>query len=581
MESNQPAFNDEQAKSLGRKTQHLHNLLKNQREELRRKGMDLPPGTMKSVEQIIQDLTNIPARILEQYNELERLRNLANTTSIVNSSLDLDETLTSVLDTVLQMTNAERGYIMLRNDDTDKMEIRVARGMQQQDLDVEQIIVSDTIVDEVMTTGNPIVTTNAQQDERFARQQSVVGYNLRSILCVPLIIKGTVEGVVYADNRIQAGLFGNKELQLLVAVANQSALAIENAKLFEQARTTLEQITEFKTLQDNILSSIISGVITTDANNSITTYNPGAEVILGHRSEEATGTPLSQALPVLYPHIKDVLPTIQQQDEAVTLEIQKASPNSEAQQNLNLRLSPLKDANNGTQGIALVIDDLTEQKRRDAMLQAVRRYLPPVMVDNIQSIDNLALGGERREVTAIFVEVLPQAAFQDENRADEIMDLLNLYLTVGTDVIHRRAGLIDKYMGSEIMGLFNTQLNPSSDHAFSAVLAAIDIVKEFNDLYHESLQDPYFRMGIHTGIATMGNVGGTHRREFTAIGDTINLAKRLEENADPKQIIISKDTYDQCVTELNQLSNVSVTPQDNILVKGRSQLTQIFEIKLV
>ena len=97
--------------------------------------------------------------------------------------------------------------------------------------------------------------------------------NLRSILCVPLKVKNDLIGVVYADNRIRTGIFTETERDLLVAFANQAAVAIENARLFTSLRQTLEEVTGLKNLMDNVFYSMASGVITTDIQNQIMLCN--------------------------------------------------------------------------------------------------------------------------------------------------------------------------------------------------------------------------------------------------------------------------------------------------------------------
>lgn len=572
-----------ETQTLQRMVEEVLLRLQQQRDQLRPKGMDVPKGVIHQVELIRSSLEEIGPLILEQYNELERLRALAKTTSVVNSTLDLDGVLGVVMETVLQLLGAERGYIMLRNPHDDQLEVRIVRGISEHDDGQEALSFSQTIVEEVVQTGAPIMTTNAQSDERFASQQSVIGYNLRSILCVPLVIKGRIEGVIYVDNRVLASLFDKKELQLLSAIASQSALAIENARLFAQVNAALHEIIEVKTLLDNILSSIVSGVITTDGQDFITTYNLSAEHILEWPSDGVAGQPFEAIAPEIYKQIQKILPKVRNQGSAVTLEAETQDQQQETRY-LNLRVSALRDqADHQTQGIALVVDDMTELRKRDATLQAVRRYLPPVMVENIQSIEGIGLGGERRTVTILFVDVRPLDLFPPNFSAPQVMERLNLYLTVGTDAIHRRAGLIDKYMGSEIMALFNTQLNPSESHAGDAVLAALELMANFKSLHEqlgEANHQAYYRIGIHTGVATIGNVGGVKRREFTAIGDTVNLAKRLQENAAPGQLIVSEDTYQASREQLASLPNLSITPREALQVKGRSQATAIFEIGL-
>ncbi len=582
MASDNFVFTEEKIQHMSAVVSEAAQQLRAQANILRQRGMNLPAGTVEGLDSIHIALENIGARVAEQYNELTRLRALSETAALINSSLNLDQVLNAAMDTVLQLTRAERGYIMLRNPDTGTLQFRVARGIEQKDMDSDQFVVSRTIVDKVAQTGESILATNAQDDDRFAGQKSIVGYNLRSILCVPLIWKEQVLGVVYADNSIMAGLFGNKELMLLTAFASQAAIAIENARLFEQTRLALEEITSIKTLLDNILASLASGVITTDANDLITTYNVGAEHILGTPRSTAEGQYFNEVVPEIYEAVKEALPRVRTQDEAIIIEAEPTLPTRD-EVSLNLRLSPLKDAEQTTQGVALVVDDLTEIKKRDAKLNVVRKYLPPAMVDNIRSIDQLGLGGERRYITALFVEVRGFHTFSHDLKAGELMELLNLYLTVGTEAIHRRSGLIDKYMGSEIMGLFNTQLNPSDLHAWDAVQAALDMTVNFQGLYQqlgENPHVPYYRIGINTGIATLGNVGGTNRREFSAIGDTINLAKRLEENASAGEILISQETFDVCRERLANTPDLQVIPRGAIQVKGRLQETNIYQLLL-
>lgn len=124
-------------------------------------------------------------------------------------------------------------------------------------------------------------------------------------------------------------------------------------------------------------------------------------------------------------------------------------------------------------------------------------------------------------------------------------------------------------MGTEIMALFNTQLNPQPDHAARAVEAALRIRD------HLAAQDGgagHFRIGIHSGEATLGNVGSFARRDFTAIGDAINLAKRLEENATAGQIIISADTHARIDAD-----GLRFEVRGPLQVKGRTSAAPVYE----
>jgi adenylate cyclase len=528
---------------------------------------------------VYDSLQILADQLTSDATELEQLRALAETTALINSSLDVSQVLNGVMDTVIALTRAERGYIVLRDEKTGQMEFRIARNFDRETIDERELIVSRSIVEEVAQTGRDVQTTDALSDPNYSGRESVVFHGLRSILCVPLVVRDEVTGVVYVDNRIKSA-FGEKQHQLLVDFANQAATAIENARLFGRVRTALAEITEMKELMDNVFASIASGVITTDVSDVVTAYNNAAEHILDVPAQSVLGQALGTALPLIYTHIYDLFDDIYQHSEQMMLKLDPVLP-GRGLVSLDLKLSPLKNQE-AIEGVAIVVDDLTEIRRRDAKLNVIRRYLPPAMVDNIQSLDELGLGGERRVITVVFVEARPFHSFPPDLRPQELMELLNLYLTVGAEAIHNQTGVIDKFMGNEIMGLFNTQLNPTEDHAWWAVQAALHMADDYIALAEQIGEDPvpYYRIGIHTGVATMGNVGSASRREFTAIGHTVNLTKRLQENAMPGQIIISDETCRQCYAQLTDPANgILVLERPSIQMKGIRQMAQIFEVR--
>jgi len=148
-----------------------------------------------------------------------------------SSTLDLDEVLDRVMDEVIATTHAERGFVALRQSDG-SLDFRSARGLEHSTIDDPQFQISRGVVEEVSQLGEAVLTSDAQQDDRFSERRSVVDLRLRSILCAPLKVKGELIGVIYVDNRLQAGLFTNDDLELLNAIASSAAIAIENARLY-------------------------------------------------------------------------------------------------------------------------------------------------------------------------------------------------------------------------------------------------------------------------------------------------------------------------------------------------------------
>ena len=164
----------------------------------------------------------------------DRLSLLYRLSQTFNSSLDLDEVLRRVMDEVIAVTRAERGFLMLRDAD-DQLAFRAARGMDQQTIGAPEFQISRSVVEDVAQEGKPRLTNDAQSDAWLQKRQSVVGLRLRSILCVPLQIKGATIGVIYVDNRLQAGIFTRDDLELLTSIAASAAVAIENARMYQVA----------------------------------------------------------------------------------------------------------------------------------------------------------------------------------------------------------------------------------------------------------------------------------------------------------------------------------------------------------
>lgn len=161
----------------------------------------------------------------------------------INSSLGLNGVLEQVMDTLIELMRAERGFLMLRGS-TGELSVRIARGIAHVNLEEESFKVSRTIVRRVAESGEPILTTNAKDDPRFVGQVSVAAFQLRSILCAPLKIKDHLIGVLYVDNRARAGIFQEPDMGLIKAFADQAAVAINNAQLFDDLQEKNRELEE-------------------------------------------------------------------------------------------------------------------------------------------------------------------------------------------------------------------------------------------------------------------------------------------------------------------------------------------------
>ncbi|MBE0688945.1 MAG: GAF domain-containing protein [Anaerolineae bacterium] len=475
--------------------------------------------------------------------ELSQLRALAETTALMTSTLDVNDVLNNVIDTVIALTGAERGFVMLK-DDSGELVVRVARDFDRATLDSSEFSVSSTIINQVVQTGEAILTDNAGSDPRFHQQHSIMRGAFRSILAVPLYVGAEVIGVVYCDNRILAGVFNQYELNLLRAFVDQAAVALQNARLFDAVRAQLGEIARIRDLMANVFASIISGVITLDLQANIISLNTAAEQMIGVTAQQVTGVSLWQVLNTPDNIFRENLERVQTTRTIERLDTQ-IDVLSLGRRDWKITMSPLQNADGTLQGVAMVLDDLTEIKRREAQLSTVRRYLPLALVENIRSVDLSGFGGQEREISAFFADVRGFTQFGEQLEPELLMQIINRYLGAASDAINRYQGVVDKYIGDAVTGLFNTPLNPHPDHAQRAVRAALRTTRAVLAL-HERLDAPFhlhFGIGIHTGNAILGNIGSAERREFAAIGDAIDTSKWLQEIAQPGEILLSEATH--------------------------------------
>ncbi len=538
---------------------------------LQSRSASIPQSVYEGVQQISGIVFQLQNLVNSMEEERRSLRALTQVGQIINSSLELNEVLQIVMDNIIRLTGAERGFLMLKNE-TGEMTIRIARNWTQESIDPSEISISRTVIYRVVNSGQPVLTTNAQEDPRFTGQHSIVAYNIRSIVCVALKVKGELTGVIYVDHRIRTALFTQKDLDLLDAFTNQAAVAIENARLFASVKHTLEEVTQLKNIMDNVFSSMASGVLTADITERIVLCNRAAEAILGQAAQTMVGKDLTAMLPplmpVLRPHFDRVLQTNQQ---VLGLEVSPNLPNR-GPIDLRFSLSPLKDAQQTTQGVAIVMEDLTEKRHLEAQRRLFEKMVSPAVIDQLDP-NSLQLGGRRAEITVLFSDIRGFTSFSETSQPEELVSVLNQYLGAAADAVLNEAGTIDKFLGDAVMAWFNAPI-PQADHTLRAIRAALAIraaVVELHKVMPPSSQLS-FGVGIHTGEAVLGLVGTEKRLEYTAIGDSVNTAKRIQENAGHGQILISQQTYERV---RDWVWAIQVEP---VIAKNKREPVQVYEL---
>ncbi len=535
---------------LGRLSQSLQRVLQLVQGQTGVPAQQAAVGTATPFERERQALNSSINILKRERNELETLYDIAR---VLNSTLEFDQVLRLVMEQVIQFVNAERGFLALINPMTNELDFTIALDKQGQTIDRSAYRNSRGTVIRVVKTREPILTDDAQIDDAFKEQESIMAYGIRSIMCAPLVVRDHCIGAVYVDSRINANLFGPKHRELLLAFCHQAAIAIDNARLFADLTRTIRQVNEDKQYMDNIFASIANGVITTDSSGIVTTFNGAAAKTLRMDPKSAIGRhhrDVFAARPQV--GISELLQNARVQHEhgtMVTNSVDCDIPGA-GEVNLNLYVSALLDTQNNHIGIALVIDDRTELKRSEAQAKQVRRiferYVHPNVVQQlIKDPMALNLGGETKEISVVFADIRGYTRLSESMAPEEMMNLLNSYLGIMVEEIWHQEGTLTAFIGDALMAIFNAPLL-QEDHALRAVRAAWNMRRAVQKYQQDHPQEiPLaFGFGVNTGLGVVGNLGSTGRlQNYTAIGDVVNVAARLQSNASDNNILLNHATF--------------------------------------
>ena len=224
-----------------------------------------------------------------------------------------------------------------------------------------------------------------------------------------------------------------------------------------------------------------------------------------------------------------------------------------------------------------------ERVAKSMVRNAMSRFVPPAIVERLaESPEKLVLGGESRELTLMFCDLRDFTSLSEGLSAEEIIRFMNEYLTPMTDAIYAHGGTVDKYMGDAIMAFWNAPLDDTKHaiHAAEASLSMINALEAFN-LHrasgHRQVGHAYVRakfgIGLNTGLCSVGNLGSTQRFDYSAIGDPVNVASRLEGTTKMYSVpVIAAEVTRHAAPDFAWLE------LDRVRVKGRGAVTRIFSL---
>jgi len=377
----------------------------------------------------------------------------------LGSGFDLDRIFKMATDIIFRSTPADRVVALLSEtlvteknaDDAKLFPIATRARDEKLEAHARKMTIGRSITRKVMKDRVALLSQDAAADEQFAGVESIVSQGVRSTICAPLVTESGVHGALYADRLDPFSAFKPDDLELISAVAAQTAIAVENVRSHERLA-----------------------------------------------KEEVARANYSRFLP---------------------------------------------------------------------------EYVVKQMLENPESFK---LGGVLQTITVLFADIRGFTRISEHASPEKIVQLLNRYFSAMTDIIFAHGGTLDKYLGDGLMALFGAPTVTPKDAA-NAIATAVAMQRRMlsinDELREEGFPEIGIGIGLHTGEVTVGYIGSERRSEYTAIGDAVNTASRLESNAKAGEILVSE------VTAKAAHSRYQLAPRDPISVKNREQPVPLFEVE--
>jgi class 3 adenylate cyclase/DNA-binding response OmpR family regulator len=485
----------------------------------------------KERDRLAEQLTETTEKLQRQQQELNAVHVVGRLTT---SLLDLDVLLDRLSEIALHLTDAQESMLFLRDEEHDELYLRAGKNLRPALGAGFRVALNGAAAGRAIRTARPVLVTGE-------RTRSVPGGPCEALLYVPLQAPDRVIGLLALSAHRPEDSFSQRDVLLLSTLADYAAIAIQNAGLFEN-------IAQSKLLMESVFSSVASGVLTLDPENRISLINRAARQIL-RAPDAAAGAFLDAACPAIESKLASLIEATRQQGELIgPLEIDLRLPTGEVV-NLRMTLSPLRRGTGSTEGVTIVIEDMTRQRKLESRFRLFQRYLSPTVIERLpDDPEELKLGGVRREIACLFADLRGFVDFSVRHSPEKLMETLNEYLGLGAEAVLAEEGTLDKFQGDAVVAFFNAPLT-QENYVLRAVRAAVRI-REATAQLHASLGPEHrleYGIGVSVGEAIVGNIGTPQRLDYTAIGPSVNMANRLQTAAEPGQILLTPEVYQRIV----------------------------------
>jgi len=436
----------------------------------------------------------------------------------------------------------------------------------------------------------------AQQDSKSSQskpdwseaflKEVLINPEMKSGMALPIVSPPREIGILFVGSKNPC-FFNRHRFHFLECYTKLAAGAMQTSKLFDETRESSRKIDSLERYQENVFNSMTNMVVTTDAQGLIYYFNEPAAQSMGLKDDD-----LGRNIENIFKNsltsgtIKTIIKSLEDGNEIIGLE--GIYRKGEKELDYSLNVTPLKTPRGKKEGLTLLFTNQTREKELKQTVQAVTeerriikdmfcRYMSnEVMESMMETPDKVKLGGDKRNATVFFADIRGYTSFSENREPEAIVEILNEYFSEAVENVIKYKGYIDKFIGDCIMAVWGVPMLPEKDDAINAVSCALaiqDMVRSSKrKFFRSSASRLRIGIGINTGPLVAGNLGSMQRMDYSVIGDTVNLAARLESVAGADEIIISQST-------LNQLGDkFRFEERTPVRVKGKEKPVKIYHI---
>lgn len=422
--------------------------------------------------------------------------------------------------------------------------------------------------------------------DRAYFSDALLHQSMCSALVVPLSTPKARLGVLIV-NCAEPFFYNRTRFHFLESFAGLASGMLHNSELFEQLRAQLRRVEALERYQENVFSSMTNLLLATDRRGALRYFNRVAAERL-ELDEACIGRPLRELFQSrLDGKILNVIERAEKSGEEV-LGVEGILKRPKVPLDFSLNISPLRGKRGRHEGLILLFTDQTAERELKGQVSVVKeerrvikdmfaRYLSNELVDTImQTPDLVRPGGDKKQATIFFADIRGYTSFSESKEPEYIIEVLNAYFSEAVEIIISHGGYIDKFIGDAIMAVWGVPLVSEAEDAVNAVSCAVALQQRVGardrSFFRGEASSLKVGIGLHTGNLVAGNLGSARRMDYSVIGDTVNVAARLEGVARGGDVVITEATRDLIGDrfKVEQLAPVSV--------KGKAEPIRVFRV---